>query len=228
MIIQGRDLSRRYPRSTGNDLFEWCKTGRLQPFRKGGDSFGRDPKSPKGWRRVFPTEEALRKYNSLCGKYSSFMDWLKSRRVPDEEVIKTDRNRLALSLRKSGHPIELPGIEQFKYNLFRRRQRETAEISRLFSEIKDLESELKPGNIWGDPRLILSDTIELLMDSFFRSEDIEKILSTTAVAPGSPEPAHEGENRRPGLPLQESAENEGAKAADNIQITVHVHHDLTH
>jgi hypothetical protein len=77
-------------------------------------------------------------------------------------------------------------MEQFQYNLFRRRQRETAEISRLFSEIKELEDELKPGKLWGDPRLIFSDIIELLMASFFRSEDIEKILSPTSVAPTEP------------------------------------------
>jgi hypothetical protein len=189
MIIQGRDLPKLFPRSTEKDLFEWCRTGRLQPFRKGGDSFGRDPKSPKGWRRVFPTEEANCKYNSLCGKYASFMDWLKSRRVPDEEVIKIDQNRLTGSLKKSGHPIELPGIEHFQYNLFRRRQRETAEISRLFSEIQELEKELKPSKLWGDPSSIYSDIIELLMDSFFRSEDIE-ILSSTPVQPTAPGPAH--------------------------------------
>jgi len=175
MIIQGRDLPKLYPRSTEKNLFEWCRTGQLQPFRKGDDSFGRDPKSPKGWRRVFPTEEADRNYNSLCRKYSSFMDWLKSRRVPDEEVIKTDQNRLTLSLKKSGHPIELPSIEHFQYNLFRRRQRETAEISRLFSEIQELEKELNPNKLWGDPRLIFSEIIELLMDSFFRSEDIDHL-----------------------------------------------------
>ena len=189
MIIQGRDLPGRYPQLTENDLFDWCRAGRIQPFRKGGDFFGRDPKSPKGWRRVLPTEEAHRKYISLCAEYSSFMGWLKSRRVPDHEVIKTDQNRLTLSLKKSGRPFELPGIEQFQYNLFRRRQRETAEISRLFSEIKELEDELKPGKLWGDPRLIFSDVIELLMAGFFRSEDIEKILSPATVAPNEPEPA---------------------------------------
>jgi len=210
MIIQGRDIPKRYPPLTGTDLFEWCRTGRLQPFRKSGDYSGMDPKSPKGWRRVFPTEEAHRKYNSLCSKYSSFMGWLKSRRVPDEEVIKSDRNRLILSLKKSGHPMDLPGIEHFKYNLFRRRQRETAEISRLFSEIKELENELKPRKLWGDPHLIFSDMIELLMDSFFRSEDIEKILSPTTVAPSSSEAAHEGEDRRPEPSSRDLAQNEGA------------------
>lgn len=179
MWIQGKVLPQKYPQLSENELFEWCKAGWLKPFRRDSDFCGRDPKSPRGWRRVFPTEEANRKYNSLCGKYFSLIDWLKSRRVPHEKVIETDQDGLTLSLKKSGRPIELPEIEQFKYNLFRRRQTETAEILRLLSETEELEKELKPGKVWGNPCLVLGDVLTLLMGSFFRSEDIDKFQSST-------------------------------------------------
>jgi hypothetical protein len=185
MWIQGKVLREKYPQLTGNELFEWCKAGRLKPFRRCSAFCGRDPKSPRGWRRVFPTEEADRKYDSLCGKYLSLIGWLKSRRVPHEKVIEADQDGLTLSLKKSGRPIELPEIEQFKYNLFRRRQTETAEILRLLSEIEELEKELKPGKVWGNPCLVFADVLTLLMDSFFRSED--KFLSSTTPEHITPE-----------------------------------------
>lgn len=180
MMIQGRKVPERYPKSTEKDLFKWCAEGRLQPFRKAGPGdlvSGRDPKSPKGWRRVFPTEEANSKYDLLCGKYGDLIGLLKSSRLPEEEQIQAHRDGLALSLEKSGRAIELPGIEQFKYYHFRRRQDAAAKIFRLFSEIDELKRDLEPDKLWKNSHLMLPEILTLLMDSSFRSEDIEKILS---------------------------------------------------
>jgi hypothetical protein len=191
-MIEGRDIPRCFPGASENHLLEWCCAGRIRPFQKCADPSGMDPKSPGGWRRYFPTPEARHKYNLLCDRYASLRSWLKSRRIPDEEVIKADRDRLALRLAKSGKPVELPEIEQFQYNLFRRRQRETAEISRLFSEIGQLENELSSPATWKDPRLTLSDLTALLLHSFFRPEDMEKVLSGA-----SPRSAGKSEGREP-------------------------------
>ncbi|MGC8491784.1 MAG: hypothetical protein ACP5SH_08605 [Syntrophobacteraceae bacterium] len=180
MIFSCREIQGLYPQLTAQDAVEWCRSGRLRPFTKRQGPCGLDPKSPKGWRRVFPTREAEEKYEALCERYSSLMGWLKARRVPDEEAMKADENRLAKSLQESGRPVFLPGIDQFQYNLFRRRQRETAEISRLLAEIEEFEGELNPGKVWGDPRLTPEKVFELLADCFFRSEDIEKILKQSA------------------------------------------------
>lgn len=178
MMIQGREVLKQYPNLRDEDLFAWCKAGRLVPFRKGGEFAGRDPKSPLGFRRAFPPGEAERKYDQLCNNYLSLIDCLKSARRSDTELIKTDQDALANRLMKSGRPIELPPLDQFQYNLFRRRQRGAAELFRLFSKIEELEQELSPEKVWENPGLVLSGVFDLLMDSFFCSEDIDKILSS--------------------------------------------------
>ncbi len=188
-MIQGGHVPGLYPKSTEYDLFKWCTTGRLQPFRKAGFGdyvSGRDPKSPKGWRRVFPTEEANRKYNLLCGKYGALIGLLKSARLSEKEHIQADQDRLALSLKKSGRAIDLPGIEQFKYYHFRRRQDAAAEIFRLFSEIEELEQELVTGGVWTNPRLVFSNVLALLMDSSFRSDDLDKIMPSATALRSAP------------------------------------------
>jgi hypothetical protein len=122
--------------------------------------------------------EANRKYNSLCGKYGDLIGLLKSARLSEKEQIQADQDGLALRLKKSGRAIELPGIEQFRYYHFRRRQNGAAEIFRLFSEIEELEQELAPGEVWRNACLVFSDVLAMLMDSSFRSEDIDKVLSS--------------------------------------------------
>jgi hypothetical protein len=187
-MIQGGHIPELYPEVTGRDLFEWCASGRLQPFRRirsGDNASGRDPKSPKGWRRAFPTEESDRRYDLLCGKYGALIGLLRSARTPEKEQIQADRDRLALSLKKSGRAVELPGIEQLKYYHFRRRQDGAAAIFRLFLEIEELERELAPGSVWKNPCLVFLDVLTLLMDSSFRSADIDEILSS-AISPPSP------------------------------------------
>jgi hypothetical protein len=181
MWIQGRDLSKRYRELSENELFEWCKAGRLQPFRKAGleQLGGWDHKSPRGWRRVFPPGEANQKYSQLCGAYYVLLGWIKSARRSENEHIQAYQDSFARSLKESGRVIELPGIEQLKYVHFRFRQDGAAKIFRLFSEIEEITRDLDPGKVWGNPRLVFSDVLNLLMDSFFRSEDIDRLLSSS-------------------------------------------------
>ncbi|MGC9195151.1 MAG: hypothetical protein ACP5IL_06820 [Syntrophobacteraceae bacterium] len=176
MMLSGKNISSCFPGTSENDLLPWCRAGRLRAFQKSVAPLGLDPKSPKGWRRVYPTSEAGEKYNLLCLGYASLMKWLKSRRVSDEEVMEAERDRIAQGFQKVGKPVEFPEIEQFQYNLFRRRQHETAQISRLLSEIAELENELRSPALWNDPQLIVSDLSAFLQQSFFRIKDLEKIL----------------------------------------------------
>lgn len=176
MMIPGKNIASGFPGASEADLLQGFRAGRLRAFRKNAPPSGLDPKSPRGWRRVYPTGEADEKYNVLCLRYASLMEWLKSRRVPDEEVMEAERDRIARRFEKLGKPVEFPEIEQFQYNLFRRRQHETAQISRLLSEIGELENELSSPALWKEPPGIVSDLAAFLRESFFRIKDLEKIL----------------------------------------------------
>jgi GAF domain-containing protein len=96
--------------------------------------------------------------------------------MPEKKQIEADRERLALSLEKSGRDIDLPAIEQLKYRHFRRRQDGAAEIFRLFSQIEELEKELATCKRTATPGLLSA----LLMESFFREEKIKEIMSEPA------------------------------------------------
>ncbi|MDR3555623.1 MAG: hypothetical protein P4L55_12775 [Syntrophobacteraceae bacterium] len=47
-------------------------------------------------------------------------------------------------------------------------------------EIGQLENELNSPATWKDPRLTLLDLMALLLPSFFRPEDMEKVLSVAS------------------------------------------------
>ena len=118
--------------------------------------------------------------NMICYAASTFLlsVWLKSARVPDKKVIETDQDGLTLSLknpdaRSSCRKSSSSNITFSEGGNLR--QRKYCGCFRKSKSLKKNWSQASYGEtlVWS-----LGTIITLLTDSFFRSEDIEKILSS--------------------------------------------------
>lgn len=186
MWIQGKDLPIRYPKLSesewGNLLFEWSKAGSVTPFRplnpdRKADLYllSSDPKSPSRWFRVVPPDGESA-YEKLRAKYYRLEQLERNADLTDAERIGEYEDMLE-GMERTGHQHRSPGVEWFIEQLPEKKKDEAAAITRLRAEIGILEKQLEPYRVWGDPRLLFSDVIALLMNSFFRSEEIERNLS---------------------------------------------------
>jgi hypothetical protein len=181
MFIKGREALELYVNLDWKTLLDECKSGRVLPLRRrgspddiftdGADFFWYDAKTPDGWLRVVTLYEK-HTYASLCHKYSRLKALIRNADLTEAERIEPYKNNLDSTV-GGGPPHKSPGIEWIIEHI---PEIERCEVSEILAEIESLEKELEPGRMWGDPRLVFSEVLELFIKSSFIKEELERIV----------------------------------------------------
>jgi hypothetical protein len=153
MLLPGHEVLTKFETKEWQ-LLSWVKTGQLQPFKRTVHPEPDDMDflvSPYGYRRVFPpgSDSAEDTYAELCYQdYPQYSDLDLAFDIMPEDADDTEY----IKLRK--------------------------EFEQLEAQIENRETELSTAwEIWETPNLIFSEIIELLKGSYFRMEDIERLVS---------------------------------------------------
>lgn len=162
---------------TKKKILDLCRAGQLTPLIKAnaGDYYP-DPKAPKGWRRVFPTDELDDKLRRVCWLYYKLHKAEEGLGKSDEWYIEQQRQYLARQeLDRKGRRRASPGprpTEDINVHLPELKRRFEEDVRDLPPQIEKLENELAAA--WESVD-ILDAAWAALMDASVKEAEVEAI-----------------------------------------------------
>lgn len=179
MLIECKYLLKPPYQWTKKATLDLCRTRQLTPLIKA--TAGRacdcpDPKAPKGWRRVFPTNELEDKLRSVCWLYYKLHKAEEGLKRGDEWYIENLRQDLAQQdLDRKGRRRASPGIaEDITVHLSELRRKNADDVRDLPPQIEKLENELAAA--WENID-ILDAAWATLMDASVKEAEVKAIAS---------------------------------------------------
>jgi hypothetical protein len=162
--IQGKKLLEPPYSKSHQEIFQLVENGALVPYEKAPPTFYATHEH-NGARRIFPTWQHEKQYDSLIGlrsQLSKCEEWLSR---PDSE---------------NHSLVEDPQVK---------RDRLTREVEQKSTEINLLNSELDPGRVWKNLDLSPARQEELLsrlLEGQYLKSEVEKLLGSGLIQPHTP------------------------------------------
>ena len=162
--IQGKKLLEPPYSKSHQEIFQLVENGALVPYEKAPPTFYATHEH-NGARRIFPTWQHEKQYDSLIGlrsQLSKCEEWLSR---PDSE---------------NHSLVEDPQVK---------RDRLTREVEQKSTEINLLNSELDPGRVWKNLDLSPARQEELLsrlLEGQYLKDAVEKLLGSGLIQPHTP------------------------------------------